>query len=213
MTRVKICGNTNAEDIAAAIDFGADYLGLIFTESPRRIDPALAKRWIPEFPYFGGFVGVFSGQSVPEIGSIAREVGLRTVQLHGDEPPEDCQSLAAQGFHVIKTLRIRDRASLKDAQRYGVEAFLLDTFVEGKIGGTGLTFDWSIFSDEGFDRTRMGIAGGLTPENVAQAVRKARPWLVDTVSGVETSPGKKDFGKMRAFIEAVRKENAGYAVE
>ncbi len=201
-TRIKVCGITNLEDARAAVDLGADALGFIFVpDTPRYIEPEAAKRIISDLPPFITTVGVFA-DALPEV--ILRTVktcGLNAVQLHGSETPEYCSEINCP--KLIKALRIKDRSSLSSISDYRVSAYLLDTYVKGKKGGTGETFNWDL-AIEAKKYGRIIIAGGLTPENVAQAIRHVSPYAVDVGSGVESSPGKKDHFRVKAFIENVR---------
>ncbi len=201
MTRVKICGITNLEDALFAADSGADALGFVFWErSPRYITPGAAALIIEKLPPFITTVGVFVDEEAGRVGDIIKTAGLTLAQLHGSESPEYCRAMACR---FIKALRVKDAASLCGLSEYGAEAVLLDTFVKGQPGGTGASFDWSLLSGMDYSGDVI-LAGGLTPDNVEDALGCYSPYAVDVSSGVEAEPGKKDPAKVRAFIEKVR---------
>ena len=204
-TRIKICGITNLEDARAAVDLGADALGFIFVPgTPRYIEPQVAERIIGDLPPFVTTVGVFADASPERISQTVRVCGLNVVQLHGSETPEYCSNVVARhAVPLIRAFRVKDRHSLSSVPKYEVSAYLLDTYVKGKKGGTGETFNWEL-AREAKAYGKIIVAGGLTPENVAQAVQHVRPYAVDVSSGVEAEPGKKDHAKIRAFVESVR---------
>lgn len=201
MTRVKICGITNIDDAASAVECGADAIGFIFfEESPRHIEVEEAGRIASELPPFITTVGVFVNEGADRVNSIVKSAGLDCAQLHGEEAPEVCRAVEAR---VIKAVRVSGRDDLRGLDSYDVRAFLLDTFCEGVKGGTGRTFDWDI----ALEAKKLGtviLSGGLTPENVADAIRHVRPWAVDVTSGVEKAPGRKDPEKIKRFIDGVR---------
>ena len=198
--RVKICGVTSLEDALAAARFGADALGFNFWPGSRRhITPAAARGIIARLPPFVTPVGVFVNQLEGEMRAIAAETGIQLFQLHGDEPPELCARLP---LPVVKAIPVDQVRTLSRLLSYEVSAFLLDTPSRG-YGGSGEPFDWSLA--EGVSEVAPVIlAGGLTPENVAAAVRAVRPYAVDVASGVESSPGVKDMARMSRFFAAVR---------
>jgi phosphoribosylanthranilate isomerase len=200
--RVKICGVTNAKDALAAVEAGAHALGFMFyDQSPRCIQPAEAAKIIRELPPFVAKVGVFVNPSEELVRRAVSECGVDTLQFHGDESREFCRKFGLKG---IKAFRVRDEESLRLMTEYDQEAWLLDTYVPGKLGGTGERFNWELACQA----VRLGraviLAGGLTPENVAIAVRQVRPFAVDVSSGVESVPGRKDHHKLRDFIAATR---------
>lgn len=202
MTRVKVCGITCAEDAAAAVAAGAHALGFVFAaDSPRRVAPDAAARIIAELPPFVATVGVFVDQAPAEIEAIARGCALHFVQLHGAEPPELARALSRP---VIRAVRVRDERSLALLAGYPARAFLLDAYVAGQAGGTGQCAPWRLV--EGL-RAALPIilAGGLTPANVGEAVRRVRPYAVDASSGLESRPGRKDPRKLEEFIANVRR--------
>lgn len=203
--KVKVCGITNAEDALAAVEAGADALGFIFYEkSPRYVVPAVAANIIAELPPLVTPVGVFVNEGLATVRSIMDTCGLAMAQLHGDENVSYCRELARP---AMKALRLRDRGSLLALAEYqgrgGVRGFVLDTFSELAYGGTGQITDWGLAAEVA-KSTPILLAGGLTPDNVTEAIRTVRPYGVDVSSGVESAPGKKDHAKMRAFVDAVR---------
>ncbi len=208
---VMFCGITIGEDARVAVEAGADALGFIFFgQSPRNVSAAEARKIIEELPPFVARVGVFVTESVETILRIAKETGIDTVQLHGDESPELCEKIARKGLKVIKAFRIKDGSSLAALKNYRAAAFLLDSYVPGQLGGTGAKFNWdlAVQAVQAVHTGEMGtaiiLAGGLVPENVGAAVSKVGPYGVDVSSGVEAAPGKKDHGKVRGFIAAAR---------
>jgi phosphoribosylanthranilate isomerase len=200
VVRIKICGVTRLEDALLAARLGADALGFNFWPgSKRHVTPAAARQIISRLPPFVTPVGVFVNQSEGEMRAVAAETGIQVFQLHGDEPPELCSRLP---LPVVKAIPVDQVATLSRLLSYEVQAFLLDTPSRG-YGGTGRPFDWSLA--EGVSEVAPVIlAGGLTPENVADAIRAVRPWAVDVASGVESSPGVKDAERMSRFFTAVR---------
>lgn len=202
MIRVKICGITNVDDALLAAEFGADALGFIFAESPRRVTPTIASEVIKKLPPFISKVGVFVDEDKEVVSEIAFACGLDTLQFHGREAPAYCARFREKGAKVIKAVRVKNKESLEHLSRYSVDAFLLDTHVEGMPGGTGLTFDWEL-ALQAREYGPIILSGGLNPENVAEAIRTVRPVAVDVSSGVEKRTGKKDSDKLRVFFEEV----------
>lgn len=199
--KIKICGLRDAGHALLAAELGADLLGFVFADSPRRISPEQARRIIAELPSSVGKVGVFVNSDLAVINDIISYCGLDLAQLHGEETPEYCLAVQAP---VIKAWRVTDKYSPAELEPYRdcVEMFLLDTYVKGTVGGTGRTFDWSVVRKAaGFGN--IILAGGLTPENVALAIEDAAPYGVDVSSGVETD-GCKDAAKIEAFIKQAR---------
>ena len=193
---VKICGITRLEDGLAAARLGADWLGFNFWPRSRRyLAPAAAAPIIAALPPGVLPVGVFVDPGRDELLAAIRASGVRAVQLHGDESPELCASLPVP---VVKGLRIRDARDLAALAAYEVQGFLLDSATPG-YGGSGTTFDWSLAA-EAAASVPLWLAGGLTPENVGEAVRRVRPCGVDVASGVESAPGVKDLARVEAFI-------------
>ena len=201
-TRVKICGITNLADAQAAVKAGADALGFIFYEKSQRgmTVPAVAKI-SKRLPPFVLRVGVFVNAPEELVTRAIGECGLGLLQFHGDEPPEFCMRF---GLMSMKAFRIRDAESLKELPKFPTEAWLLDAYSAENLGGTGEKFNWDLAVEAQKFGKPVFLAGGLTPENVAAAVRKVQPFGVDVSSGVESSPGKKDHAKVRAFIANVR---------
>ncbi len=198
MTRIKICGITNPADASNAAEMGAHALGFIFAPSPRQVSPETVASIVRELPAFVQTVGVFVNSAENEVREIMEYTGLDLVQFHGRETPEFCGKFVPR---VIKSLSMEKGFDLDLAASYHLvtRAILLDT----GGGGTGRTFDWALIPEE-LDRKKLILAGGLNPENIIQAIRKVRPWAVDTSSGIESTPGRKDFIKMSNFIANVR---------
>jgi phosphoribosylanthranilate isomerase len=207
VTQVKICGLTDPADALAAAEAGADMLGFIFyAPSPRYIAPRLAARmtYVVRLAHPAiSLVGVFVDEAPGRVAQITDRCGLDCVQLHGEESPEAVDELIARGLKVIKAFRVRDTSSLREMTRYRPTYYLLDTYVPGEPGGTGAAFDWRLASRAPVNRPLL-LAGGLSPDNVAEAVQVARPWGVDVSSGVEARPGRKDPDKVRRFIEVAK---------
>jgi len=201
MVRVKVCGITNLEDALVAASAGADALGFNFwPESPRYLAPARAADIIAHLPPFVMPVGVFVNEPPGRLLRTVARARLRGVQLHGDEPPEAASAFAQDGVAVLKAFRVGRGfrpAQLRDYP--AASAFLLDAQVKGKRGGTGKSFDWRLARQAG-RYGRVLLAGGLTPENVADAVRQAQPFGVDVCTSVEHKPGVKDHARLREFI-------------
>lgn len=200
MVKVKICGITNLDDALGAVKFGADALGFVFyKKSPRYIKPDEAKKIIQQLPPFITTVGVFADERKDVIGKTMRLTSIDIAQLHGNEPPEACML----NRMVIKAIRVKDLSDLELLRYYRVSAFLLDTYTPESLGGTGQIFNWDIAVDAK-QFGRIILAGGLTPGNVQKAVKWVRPYAVDVSSGVEAEKGKKDYRKMRLFIERAK---------
>lgn len=205
MTLVKICGITNLDDALAAVAAGADALGFNFYKpSPRYITPPNAREIIEQLPASILSVGVFVNEDSPNaVATIARDSGIKALQLHGDEPPEYCRELAIDHF-VIKTFAVSNSFDPERARAYDVQAVMLDTRDNKLRGGTGRVFDWSIAQQVSKLSPNLYLAGGLSPENVGEAIEKVRPHAVDACSSLENQPGKKNPERMRAFVAAVR---------
>jgi phosphoribosylanthranilate isomerase len=198
IVRVKICGITRLEDALMAVDAGADALGFMFFEgSPRQVSFESAGRIYAALPPFITKVGVFVNPSAALVEGAIAECGIDVAQFHGDESPEFCRSFPLK---AIKAFRIRDERSLELIPRYTGVAWLLDSFSSGQLGGTGTQFNWELARRAVKWDGKVILAGGLTPENVADAVRMVRPFAVDVSSGVEAAPGKKDSEKIRRFV-------------
>ncbi|MFZ5956202.1 phosphoribosylanthranilate isomerase [Pseudomonas knackmussii] len=200
--RIKICGITRVEDALAAAEAGADAIGLVFyPKSPRAVSVQQARQILAALPPFVSSVGLFVNASRCELGEILDAVPLDMLQFHGDESAAECS-----GYHkpYLKALRVKagDDIAAKAAEYPAASGILLDTYVEGVPGGTGAAFDWSLIPEQ---RPRpLVLAGGLTAENVAAAIRQVRPYAVDVSGGVEASKGIKDAAKIRAFIQQCR---------
>jgi phosphoribosylanthranilate isomerase len=200
--KVKICGITNFQDGLAAAEAGADALGFVFYDrSPRYISLEAAATLIRQLPPFVMKVGVFVNAPVELVVHASRECGLNLLQFHGDEPSEYCVQF---GLMSMKAFRIRDATSLQALQNYPTDAWLLDAYSPDNPGGTGETFNWDLALEARNSGRPIFLAGGLTPENVAEAVKRAQPYGVDVSTGVEAAPGSKDHARMRAFIQAAK---------
>ena len=203
MTFVKICGITNPGDAREAADAGADAVGLIFAESPRRVGVEEARAVSIALPENVIRVGVFVDEEPAEILRISREVGLDLAQLHGDEPPETVTVLRAAGVKVMKALRVKDAASLGALDEYEADLFLLDAHSAKARGGTGERFDWGVAKSL-TGRDNIVVSGGLGPENVREAVEFFEPFGVDASSSLEDGPGRKNGELVRRFVLAAR---------
>ncbi len=202
-TKVKICGITRLPDALAAVEAGADALGFMFFEgSKRNLTPTAAAQIIRALPPFVAKVGVFVNASADTVRATVAECGLDTLQFHGEETPEFCRQFAP--LKVVKAFRIQNAESLKPLPDYAVDAWLLDSYVPGQRGGTGEKFNWELAAQAKELGRPVILAGGLTPENVADAVQQVWPFGVDVSSGVESAPGQKDAGPVRRFVEIVR---------
>ncbi|AQT08863.1 phosphoribosylanthranilate isomerase [Pseudomonas protegens] len=203
--RSKICGITRIEDALAAVAAGADAIGLVFyAKSPRAVNVQQARAIIAALPPFVTSVGLFVNASRCELGEILDAVPLDLLQFHGDESAADCE-----GYHrpYIKALRVKagDDIAAACLAYPRASGMLLDTYVEGVPGGTGEAFDWSLVP-QGLSKPII-LAGGLTPDNVAAAIARVRPYAVDVSGGVEQGKGIKDPAKIQAFMQAVRRSN------
>jgi phosphoribosylanthranilate isomerase len=204
MTLVKICGITNLDDALAAVHAGADALGFNFYRpSPRYITPQQARKIIDQLPDSILTAGVFVNEELNTVRAIANEASLRALQLHGDESAEYCRGLGAD-FYVIKTFAVSDSFDVQALAPYNVEAIMLDTKHNNLRGGTGRVFDWSVAVRVAPTIPKLFLAGGLSPENVENAVEIVRPFAVDACSALEDRPGKKNEERMRVFVNAVR---------
>ena len=200
--KIKICGITSAADARCAVDAGADALGFMFYEpSVRWATPTQASAILREVPPLVAKVGVFVNPTEDEVRRAIAESGIDTLQFHGEETPEFCRRF---GLKAMKAFRMRDEESLNALPAYAEEAWLLDSFVPGQVGGTGARFNWNLAVAAKQWGRAVWLAGGLTPENAAEAVRLVRPYGLDVSSGVESAPGKKDAKKVRDFIAAAR---------
>ena len=201
-TQVKICGITNLADAQAAVEAGADALGFIFyNNSPRYMTISAVAKIFKKSPLRVMRVGVFVNAPKDFIVQAVAECGLSLLQFHGDEPPEFCAQFGVMG---MKAFRIRDAQSLNELPKYFTDAWLLDACSAENPGGSGEKFNWDLAIEAQKFGRPVFLAGGLTPENVADAVSRVKPFGVDVSSGVESAPGKKDHQKIRDFIARVR---------
>jgi phosphoribosylanthranilate isomerase len=199
MPRIKICGITREVDALYAASLGADAVGFVLAESPRRIEPPMVRKICLSLPPFVTTVGVFVDMDLDAVREIATLCRLDWVQLHGNESPDYCRAL---DLKALKAIRVKDGQSIETMATYRecVKGFVLDTYVKGQRGGTGKSFDWSLAKEA----KRYGpiiVSGGLTPEDVREAIKVVKPYGVDVSSGVESAPGVKDHDKMRRFVE------------
>ncbi len=208
LTRVKICGITRWEDAQLAVELGALALGFNFyPPSPRHIDPAAARAIIMKLPPLISAVGIFANETDGEhVARVMRESRVRVVQLHGRQFPPLDGTLA--NFPRIRAVAVREGFQPEMLRDLGGDAFLLDAFDPELLGGTGKPFNWALARDANRFGTII-LAGGLTPQNVGQAIREVRPFAVDVASGVESAPGVKDASKLRAFFHEVERANRG----
>jgi phosphoribosylanthranilate isomerase len=203
MMFTKVCGITNPGDARVAADAGADAIGLIFAESPRKLTLKEARKVSVGLPENILKVGVFVDAEPGEVLEIAREVGLDLAQLHGDETPETVAAIRNAGLPVMKALRVRNMEALGALERYEADLFMLDAWSARARGGTGETFDWGLAkSVKG--RGNIVVSGGLTPENVREAVEFFEPYGVDASSSLEERPGKKSGERVRRFVRAAK---------
>ena len=207
-TRIKMCGVTNFDDAMEGVRAGVDALGFIFVEkSPRNVEPELVRELVAQLPPFVDCVGVFVDRQREEVEEIVEYCALSYAQLHGSEDPKFCERLVrfSSPCQVVKAFRVGPESRAEDFRLYEpvVRGYLLDTYVKGVAGGTGLTFDWSLIA--GLDlKQPLILAGGLDPDNVGPAIGALQPFAVDVNSGVEIEPGIKDHDKIHAFVSAVR---------
>ena len=212
MVKVKICGITNFEDAVAAIEAGADMLGFNFYRpSSRYIKPERAREMIDRLRETNAnastqMVGVFVNESIESITQIAKNLKLDVLQLHGDESPEFCAELKslAPDKAIIKALRVNGAFDPRTASSYSVQAIMLDAFHQQLRGGTGRVIDWDIAGTVRDLVPRLFLSGGLSPENIGEAISRVRPFAVDACSSLESSPGRKDSLRMKEFVRAVR---------
>ena len=204
MTRVKICGITSLADAELAVSHGAWAIGLIFhSPSPRAVDPAAAEEIGFAVKRRAEVAGVFVNEPLEAVAATAERCSLTLLQLHGDEGPAYCREAARRtGCRVIKSARVRDAASLRGLVPFAVDYHLLDAWDRTRYGGTGETFDWELVRNRR-SQVPMILSGGLTPDNVADGIAATRPFAVDTASGTEAEPGRKDPAKVTAFFRAV----------
>jgi phosphoribosylanthranilate isomerase len=201
--KIKICGITKAADAAAAVEAGAHAVGFMFFEGSRRnISHEAAREIIRDLPPLVSKVGVFVNASRDEVKRAIEQTGIDTLQFHGEEPPEACRGF---GLKTVKAFRVQGKDMLAIMPRYDVDAWLLDSFVTGARGGTGVTFNWDLAVHARSLGTPIMLAGGLNPENVKRAIEHVQPYAVDVSSGVESAPGNKDAALIAAFVENARK--------
>jgi len=203
MVRVKICGITSWADAKMCVDAGAYALGFnFFPPSPRSVTPSEAWEMIRKLPPYVAAIGVFVDWDPTAVSALARSLHLSGVQLHGNEPPSAVAALAAQG-PVVKAMAVKRGFKLEALKRYrGASAILLEGFRRGFHGGASAKLDWSV-ARQATKYARIVLAGGLTPENVVEAIETARPYAVDVATGLEVKRAKKDEGLVRAFMNAV----------
>ena len=212
MVKIKICGITNFEDAVAATEAGADMLGFNFYRpSSRYIEPDRAREIVERLGNDGQnssitMVGVFVDESIDSLVRIVNEVRLDAVQLHGEESPEFCAELKSllPDKTIIKALRVNGSFDPRAASSYSVKAIMLDAFHEQLRGGTGRVIDWDIAGTVRDLIPQLFLSGGLSPENVAEAISRVKPFAVDACSSLESSPGRKDASRMKEFVRAVR---------
>lgn len=201
MTKIKICGISTVEEACYCVEAGADALGLVFAPSPRRVDLAMARKITTSLPPFIQRVGVFVNMEQAQVRQIAWDAGLTALQFHGREGGDYCNSFS---LPVIKAVAVRSASDFAELDDFPVAAILLDSYDPKLAGGTGRIFDWTL-TNNSFKKPIV-LAGGLHAENVEEAIKQVKPYAVDVSSGVETN-GKKDKGKIQAFIAAVRRCN------
>jgi phosphoribosylanthranilate isomerase len=204
MTAIKVCGNTSLEHARLAVDLGAWALGLIFwPESPRRCTVEVAEEIGAELRRKAEITGVFVNASLDEVAEKADRCSLTLLQLHGDEGPAYCREAQRRtGCRVMKAVRVKDAAQVRDLEAFRVDYHLLDAYHPETPGGTGETFNWEL-TRQHHGLAKVVLSGGLTSDNVGEAISIARPFGVDTASGTEAEPGRKDPAKLEAFFRAV----------
>jgi len=208
MTLIKICGITNVHDALAAVAAGADALGFNFYKpSPRYVTPQTAREIVAKLPVSVLTVGVFVNEESQSVRNIANEANVAALQLHGDESPEYCRELGKDRY-VIKTFAVANDFDVQRIQPYRVEAIMLDTKHNSLRGGTGRVFDWSVAKEVNDFVPKLFLAGGLSPENIEEAVATVRPYAIDACSALEDEPGRKNHERMRAFVEIARSVKA-----
>jgi len=210
-TRIKLCGLTRVKDVEFGFSQGLDALGFIFYEkSPRNVLPDFVKDIVAKVPPFVDCVGVFVDRDRAEVEEIVEYCGLSHAQLHGKENHKYCERVQrfASPCHVLKAFRVSESTKNSDFSPYDdvVHGFLLDTYQKGNAGGTGETFDWNIIKQLDLQRP-MILAGGLSPQNIENAIKVVQPFGVDVNSGVEVEPGIKDHAKIVDFVQKVRKSD------
>ncbi|MCK5082614.1 MAG: phosphoribosylanthranilate isomerase [Candidatus Omnitrophica bacterium] len=201
MVRVKVCGITNSEDASKAVYYGAWALGFVFTKkSPRYISPSRARKIIEQLPPFVTPVGVFVDQSERAVRDICKFTRISTVQFHGEEKAVYCKRFT--DFKVIKAFRIGEFFPAEEIMKYKVDAYLFDTYQDGIAGGTGKIFNWDLLKEHKIEKPVI-LSGGLSAENVREALEATKPFAIDVSSGVEKAPGIKNPRLIRSFFDAV----------
>jgi phosphoribosylanthranilate isomerase len=200
-TRVKVCGVTTVAEAVACVDLGVDALGVnLVASSPRRVDERLVRAVVDAVGQRTLVVAVVAGMTVDAMRAFVERTGVGCLQLHGDESAAEVAALLP---HAYKAVRVAGPEDVAVAEGMPGDYVMVDAKVPGALGGTGHAFDWSLVVRLA-GRRKLVLAGGLTPENVRAAVDLVRPWCVDVASGVESAPGVKDLGRVRAFVEAAR---------
>ncbi len=203
MVKVKICGITNLEDAVAAVGAGCDALGFVFFKaSPRYITPLKAKKIISQLPERVIKIGVFAAAREKTVKRVARQCHLDILQFHGNETPEYCGHF--KNYKIIKTFRVKGRVDENMLAQYHPFAYLFDTYLKSKLGGTGKKFNWNLITRLDLKHP-VFLSGGLSEKNVRQAINKVRPEWVDASSSLEARPGKKDHQKVKDFIKTAKK--------
>ena len=207
MVKVKVCGITNLEDAMAAVAAGCDALGFVFfKKSPRYIAPEKARAIIAELPAGMLKIGIFVNPKEERVRRIARFCKLDLLQFHGQESAKFCRRF--KGYKIIKAFRVRDKIDLKKILKYQTFAYLFDTFVRSKPGGTGKKFDWGLLRYLKEIKQLIFLSGGLNAQNVKRAIQAVRPDWVDVSSSLEVRPGKKDRSKIRKFMRVINENSA-----
>jgi len=205
MTKIKICGITNTDDAVWVANVGADYLGLVFArDSKRKVSLQKAKEITGACPPYIQKVGLFVNEEPAVVDKTLAFCKLDILQFHGEETPNYCNQFKEKA-KIIKAFRIKDEESLRQISQYDVDFYLLDAFVEGEQGGTGRAFNWDLAVQAKQFGRPIFLAGGLNPDNVAEAIKKVQPFAVDVSSGIESSPRRKNVELMRKFVDKVRK--------
>ena len=204
MVKIKICAITNLEDTLNSVKAGCNALGFVFyRKSPRYITPDEARQIIKHIPAHILKIGVFVNAKEKTIKYTAKLCNLDMLQFHGNESPEFCQKF--KSYKIIKAFRVKDKIELKNLLNYKTFAYLFDTFVKSKVGGTGKKFNWALVRHFSGFRKPIFLSGGLNVKNVTEAIKQVRPDWLDVSTSVEIKPGKKDYNKVKEFIEIVRK--------
>lgn len=204
MTKIKICGITNTEDAVWAANLGIDFLGLVFArDSKRKVSLEKAQEIANVVPPYIKKVGLFVNEEPKIIDKVLLTCKLNVLQFHGEESAEYCRKFR-QKAQIIKAFRIKDKESLSQISQYDCNFYLLDAYVQDEYGGTGQSFNWELAIEAKRFERPIFLAGGLTPENVSQAIKKVQPYAVDVSSGVEASPRRKSVELMQGFVRSVR---------